>query len=579
MLSGTVIYAQGDDEDIAEREYVGARECSSCHSDLSRTHQESPHSLALIDERDDEFYLADFDAGEEVRMFTPPGEDEPRAFEQEDAIFAVGMGRYVQRYLFELDRDEYAVLPAEWNPATESWQSYGDVANWPDAPEYQFSANCAGCHTTAFNARRGRWEDNGVQCEACHGPGSVHLDEAEDGGNSPSDRELRAIRGAIVLSPDPMICGQCHIRGTAPEDGLPYPVEYLPTQNLLDEDVFVPVAEDDEVHWWNTGHAKMSFMQFNEWLKSSHSTALASMQASEFAEDACLQCHSEDYRFTQTQITAVDEGDREGDPPDPVTLDNAQFGVVCTTCHNPHADPEETTFSLEQDRYTLCVDCHNDTEVTENIHHPVQEMHEGETIIEQVAGIPSAHYTAEDGPDCVTCHMPRVPVELASRASHIFEPVLPGANLEGLEDTCSQCHSEQIEATGLQAFIEDVQASTETRLTAAQDATGTDTAEWVTVALDFVAGDGSRGVHNYNYSDALLDAVELELGLTSAETDSPAAVTTPESPESDGDEAEESATEESETPSGLTTESMTIMALSLLVIAAAAYVFFIRQES
>jgi hypothetical protein len=31
--------------------------------------------------------------------------------------------------------------------------------------------------------------------------------------------------------------------------------------------------------------------------------------------------------------------------------------------------------------------------------------------------------------------------------------------------------------------------------------------------LDFVDGDSSLGIHNYFYTDALLDAVEAELGL------------------------------------------------------------------
>lgn len=587
LLTGSVIYAQDDDDDseeeanVEDREYVGSRECAGCHSDLSRTHQESPHALALIDARDDDFFIADFDAGEDVRTFTL--DDEARPFEQDDIAYAVGRGRYVQRYLVEVDRDEYAVLPAEWNALTEEWQPYGDVENWPDAPEYQFVDNCAGCHTTGLNANRGRWEDEGVQCEACHGPGSEHVEEAEDAGNSPSDRELRQLRGAIVLSPDPMICGQCHIRGTEPEDGHPYPIEYLPTENLLDEDIFIPVPPDDEAHWWATGHAKMSYMQFNEWAKSAHTTALTTLKDSEFAEDACLQCHSGDYRFTQEQILLVEEGDREGNPPDPVTLENAELGIACTNCHNPHADPEETTFYLEQERYALCVDCHNDTEITEGIHHPVQEMHEGETIVEQVEGIASAHFTHEDGPDCVTCHMQRVPVQYASRSTHLFEPVLPGENIDELEDVCSQCHGEQIAAVGLQAFIQDVQTSTEGRVTAARDAAGDSSPEWVMAALDFVEGDGSQGVHNYNYSDALLDAVELELGLDTTEEDPSETVETAEDAaeevaESDEDAAKADSDEVTDdSPSGLTTQAIVVMVASLLLLLFAGWTFFFRQ--
>ncbi|HEX3050816.1 MAG TPA: hypothetical protein VHP83_09200 [Aggregatilineaceae bacterium] len=42
-----------------------------------------------------------------------------------------------------------------------------------------------------------------------------------------------------------------------------------------------------------------------------------------------------------------------------------------------------------------------------------------------------------------------------------------------------------------------------------------DSPDWVVTVLDFVDGDGSLGVHNYTYTDRLLDAVEAELGLES----------------------------------------------------------------
>lgn len=564
-MTGSLVYAQDDDE----REFVGSRECSGCHSDLARTHQESPHALALISSRDDDFFVADFDAGEEVRTMTFPDDDKARPFEQDDVAFALGSGRYVQRYLYEISRNEYAVLPAEWNTLAEAWQPYGPVENWPDDPAYNFAESCMGCHTTGINFRRGQWEDNGVQCEACHGPGSVHVDEAEDAGRSPSDRELRRIREAIVLSPDAQICGQCHTQGTEPDESHPFPINYLPGEDLSDEDIFVPVPPDDTAHWWATGHAKSPNMQFNEWLNSAHAAALTTLKDSSAAEDACLQCHSADYRFTQAQITAADDGDREGDPPDLITLETAQFGVTCITCHNPHTDPEETTFYLEQDSYGLCVDCHSDADISDGVHHPVQQMHEGSDVVEVVPGIPSAHFTADNGPDCVTCHLPTVPVESASRSSHMLKPVLPGGELE---DTCSTCHSEQIEALGLQAFIEDVQTSTETRLAAAREASGDDSAEWVTVALDFIDGDGSRGVHNYAYTDALLDQVEAELGLNAAP---PPDETVLEAPTA---EAIEPATAQKEEDiSGLTTQAIVVMAASLALLLFAGWVFFIRQ--
>jgi predicted CXXCH cytochrome family protein len=537
--------AQGNDD---EREYIGARECAECHRELARDHEESAHSLALFESRDDEFVVADFEAGEDMRTIQFPGEDEPTTVTLDDIAFVMGSGRYVQRFVYEVDRDEYVVLPVEWNSVSGEWQPYGPVDNFPDDPTYDFGFSCAGCHTTGLNVRRVRWEDNGVQCEACHGPGSIHADEADGAGRNPSDRELRDIRGAIVRSPDPEICGQCHVRGMEPDDNHPYPIDYIPggENDLLDEDVFVRVAADDPVHWWASGHARLGNMQFNEWLKSAHASSLETMKGSTAAEDDCLQCHSGDYRFTQALIQLVDDGEREGDPPDPITLETAQFGVTCITCHNPHVQNEDVDFNLVSEPYALCVDCHTNTEVTPSLHHPVQQMFEGQTMVEAVEGIPGIHFSAEDGPDCLTCHMSRVSIGDGTRATHLFLPVLPGATEEGQSNTCETCHDGLTE-TDLQYLVEDTQATVQNRLSLAFSRLGSverpeegspavDQYAQVLTALTFVQNDGSFGVHNYDYAAALLDFAERGLselavpGAVLEPTEGPAPTATPSGP-------------------------------------------------
>jgi hypothetical protein len=142
-------------------------------------------------------------------------------------------------------------------------------------------------------------------------------------------------------------------------------------------------------------------------------------------------------------------------------------------------------------------------------------MYEGLTVIENVAGRPSDHFTNEDGPTCATCHLPTTDIPGSDRASHSLRAILPGqaVDVAGLTDTCSACHSEAADPAGLQRLIDDVQTSTQARIEAARAALSGATPEWVPIALEFVERDGSGGVHNYAYTDALLDAVDAELGL------------------------------------------------------------------
>lgn len=527
----SVIYAQDDEEEPpAAAEYIGSRRCFGCHRDVGPAHFESRHALTLSE--DTELILADFEQGEDVRSVQLPGEEEARPFTADDVVYVVGTGRYVQRYVAQIEVDgaeSYMLLPAEWNAVDQVWQPYTPAEEWP-SEAYDFVLNCAGCHVTGLNAtEEGPWLEAGVQCESCHGPGSEHFATVQDVGGSPEDEELAQIRTTIVLSPDAQICGQCHSQGTTP-DGLPYPVDYLPGGNLLDESVFALFPPEDSAHWWATGHASQKYMQFNEEFYFGHSASLERLRESEGAEDTCLVCHSEDYRWTVGLLEAHESGEREGTPPDPVTVESAQFGVTCVSCHTIHmteGEDEESEgaaapvhdFLVEQATYDLCVSCHQDNDITEFMHHPVQEMYEGQDVIEEVTGVPSAHFVAEDGPECATCHMSRVPTDMISRTSHSFHPVMPGAtlDLEQLQDSCSVCHSDQVDAAGLQALIDDIQADTQARLDAARGALTDDSPDWVRIGLDFVEGDGSLGVHNYVYTDDVLDAIEAELGLTGQE--------------------------------------------------------------
>jgi hypothetical protein len=96
---------------------------------------------------------------------------------------------------------------------------------------------------------------------------------------------------------------------------------------------------------------------------------------------------------------------------------------------------------------------------------------------------------------------------------------MPGTalDIDVLENSCSTCHSE--EPLALQDLINDIQADTEQRIEAARAAVGDDTPDWVVRALDYVEGDGSAGIHNYAYTDTLLDNVEVELNLTETEAE------------------------------------------------------------
>ncbi|HYO88299.1 MAG TPA: cytochrome c3 family protein [Candidatus Limnocylindrales bacterium] len=512
LIQGQPALAQ---EETQPLKYEGSSECQSCHRNVVRDHQGTNHALALVQiSRSQDPILGDFTQGEDVRMVQLPGEDAVRPFTADDVAYVMGAGRYIQTYVYEVERNQYRVLPARWNVTESRWEPLDLAASWDD-PAYEFVQSCAGCHTTGLNVEEGEWVDDGVMCEACHGPAEQHLSVVDDAGRRPSDEELAAIRASINPGIDSQVCGACHSRGEVPEGDPAFPVDYRPGGTLTEQGSYLPFGPDDPIHWYPTGHASHTNMQYNEWLASGHPLSLETLRGADNAGSECLACHAGEYRIVQGQIAASEAGDRDGIPPEPLTVASAQYGVACITCHDPHGAADQDNLLIDEP-YALCTSCHRDTSDTEGIHHPVKEMFEGTTLIDTIPGVPSAHFATENGATCTTCHMADVPMDGQSRASHTMSPIMPGAALdvEALLDTCSPCHAEQATPAALQALIDDTQNSVRMRIEAVRAAMPRTAPDWAVQALDFVEGDGSYGMHNFVYADLILDELEADLGLT-----------------------------------------------------------------
>ncbi len=125
---------------------------------------------------------------------------------------------------------------------------------------------------------------------------------------------------------------------------------------------------------------------------------------------------------------------------------------------------------------------------------------------EGVEGQPGAHYNMVEN-TCVGCHM-------GAGDNHLMEPQLA---------TCQECHAdaENYDINGAQTAVEERMAELQTALQAAGllDEEGTpvpgtydeaqSTALW---NYETILEDASRGVHNPNYVNAMLDAAFAALG-------------------------------------------------------------------
>ena len=248
-------------------------------------------------------------------------------------------------------------------------------------------------------------------------------------------------------------------------------------------------------------------MQYDEWLLSAHSTSLEVLKEAEGVDESCLTCHSTDFTWTANLIEKM--GDEAGR--DPITPETAQFGVTCASCHNPHLF--ESQNFMVADTESLCASCHANP--PNNIYHPASQIFTGLPLVEGITGDPSPHFAAEDGPDCLTCHLNQIPTHNAGvRTSHTMSPVVPGM-IEGV-DSCTGCHSD-LDPAYLGEFMTSQQAKVAANMALVQQSITQDSPAWVRNAAAVVAYDGSNGLHNTAYINKLVDALLVETGAVAVD--------------------------------------------------------------
>lgn len=382
------------------------------------------------------------------------------------------------------------------------------------------AAKCAACHTTLHTGWMATQHAKAlVDCESCHGPGSVHI------ANPVADNILHGTDSANSL-----VCGQCHSQETS------------------------------------------------DWSASKHAQIVADPVNT--ASNNCLRCHSGEFGATNvseplsqgqtpdqihTAITSLSSTALMAYVP--VTTTSA----TCTSCHDPHQNTNSLTSASEQfylrrdtsstdlssdqpgatvASYTtvnhICGSCHNnrggnpaDAALNKNTTRPA--THEGPEYnmllgyggAEDVAGPPkrtSSHATVPD--QCVQCHMPN--------ARHTFTV--------SLDTSCAPCHTPADAAsreTTLQTQVQNDLVALRTRMQNWAQATFGDPNVWdytsnipatsntpdetkVPIQVKrarhnyyFILLDRSSGVHNANYTNYLLNYANTgldALGISRVQT-------------------------------------------------------------
>jgi hypothetical protein len=177
-------------------QYIGATTCQICHEEIYESFMQTGHPYKLNKIVD----------GKAPQYPFSKVSDPPEGYTWDDILYVIGgygwQARFIDKegYIITGDEAQYN-LPNENLDMGDNWEAY-------HSGEEQLPYDCGSCHTTGYVPEGnqdghpgliGTWAEDGVQCEACHGPGSNHV-------NDP-------YLVAMTVDRDSELCRQCHSRG------------------------------------------------------------------------------------------------------------------------------------------------------------------------------------------------------------------------------------------------------------------------------------------------------------------------------------------------------------------------------
>ena len=390
-----------------QAEFVGGKECISCHQREYDLWKGSDHDNAMA-VANDSTVLGDFNnvevefRGKKHKFYKRDGKffvyTEGISGEMQELQVSYTFGvTPLQQYLISFENGKYQCLPIAWDTDKKRWfdmagMVYSEEDLKPTSWFYwtnqsqNWNGMCAECHSTNLqknynlenDSYNTTWSDINVNCEACHGPGSEHLDWAKlPEGSRSYDGNLGLVLNTRNTTSKQYIeaCAPCHSRRTSLG------------------------AED---------HRSNDF--YNNYRPQLITPHLY------FSDGQILD---EDYvfaSFTQSKMYMHD--------------------VRCNDCHDSHS------LKLKFDGNLLCTQCHRAEEYDTYQHHFHKYANEnGEPVKNKFGDI----VPVGEGALCKSCHMPaRYYMGIDYRSDHSFRIPRPDHSIMyDVPNTCNDCHADK----------------------------------------------------------------------------------------------------------------------------------------
>lgn len=351
-------------------QYVGMDQCRSCHQEIYETfiqtgmgqsfdHATPEKSVAhfgkesIIYDKFSNFWYESYflDSAMFIHEFRLEGKDTTYS-RTEQVEYIVGSGQHTNSHMYSVN-GFFFQMPMTYYAQKEHWDLPPGFENGYNSRfNRKIGLECMSCHNSLPEFVKGsenKYESvpDGINCERCHGPGSIHVKDKLANNKVDTSRFIDyTIVNPGKLSPDLQfdVCQRCHLQGNA---------VLKPGKSFYD---FRPG------------------MQLN-------TVMTVFMPKYEGAEDQFIMAsHAE--RLKMSPCFLVTEANRSQNSDSLRPYKNA---MTCVTCHDPHVSVKHTGDSVFNSK---CVGCHEG----------------GRSKLKNCTEDP-AKIAAENN-NCVTCHMP-----------------------------------------------------------------------------------------------------------------------------------------------------------------------------
>lgn len=319
--------------------YVGINTCQLCHQDIynsfiktgmgksfdvaSRKKSSADFTHSIVYDRFSDFYYRAFWKGDSLSMMEYRLDGKDTVFKRIETVnYIIGSGQHTNSHIQSVN-GYFNQMPMTFYTQKKTWDLPPGFENGMNSHfNRKIGLECMSCHNSYPDFVLGSENKfnsvpEGINCERCHGPGSIHVAQRSSGSKIDTSKYIDySIVNPAKLSIDAQfdICQRCHLQGNAVLKENHSFYDFKPGMKLSDYmTVFLPKYK----------HAD------DEFIMASHADRLK--------QSACFVKSAEKIKNKSS-------------------LKPYQEAMTCVTCHNPHVSVKETNKEVFNQ---ACNNCHH----------------------------------------------------------------------------------------------------------------------------------------------------------------------------------------------------------------------------